>query len=423
MLPIACLLLRYYGERVLNFVACSLNLTADDKMQLLERIISQRNNLKRALKKGDVVRLADHHEASEHHSGVLNIFTCSKKSLEEKYGRRTLCLTDIRAVDADPNIIATAINSMFVNDEGPAVESLYVHHELSLDTNQKDTYRAYVVFDEEGIRDEALRLMQTWEAQGRPVLDSTTAIDDWRQDLSRCTVTGRVTRVETDICKVEMNHVGWCAHSIGSGGFYAPVLRKQGCESTYKHDSLAITPVREMILNETDALGNTVLHNIVIYSALNQAPGMNDQEADLLEQVYALLIQRGANQQVKNRAKLTPLATAALYNCSPKQFDIVFQEKKQTLWEFGNLAFDTYSLDNLDCLEDHSDHSPSTSMLRKMVAKMFPGQDEKNRKILLDGQRVLSICVNQKRTELITSNLVLKKLLDDRSQASPIQRT
>ena len=53
-----------------------------------------------------------------------------------------------------------------------------------------------------------------------------------------------------------------------------------------------------MMINEVDVLGNTVLHNVVIHDCT--------YSLGLLKQIYGLLVSRGADQHIRNRAIRSP---------------------------------------------------------------------------------------------------------------------
>ena len=70
-----------------------------------------------------------------------------------------------------------------------------------------------------------------------------------------------------------------------------------------------------------------------------QGRARSGSNIDLIDQVYSLLVRRGADQNAKNAGGLTPLALVANGSgSSADQFDMVFKETRQKIWEFGTIG-------------------------------------------------------------------------------------
>eukprot|EP00941_MAST-03F_sp_MAST-3F-sp1_P000033 g33.t1 len=131
-------------------------------------------------------------------------------------------------------------------------------------------------------------------------------------------------------------------------------------------------------INAQDIFGNSVLHALV-HSENKYGKGN-------LAKMYPLLIERGANVRLRNKAGFTPLGLAALMG-NVKVFDFLLQNLKEIQWQYGPVTCFTISTGNIDSV-DH------------LTGKTAP-------------KNVLTIATNEKHLELL-GHPMLHRLLEEK---------
>ena len=368
--------------------------------------------------------------------GCLSIFSCTPQRLVDVYLPRTLHISGIPDQAADQNMLASEINRQLgeiahKDDLHDHTQTVRFVESLYMVLSSHDKHYAFVCFNRQEEHDLALCKyndgMDWLVLAGKPAVVRPML----QEQLLRKCATGVVRELAGAHCRVEASNAWYSVPDGSRSGYYEP-KPKFGRQTIYPVDQLCLAPTREMLLNEMDVLGNTVLHNLVLC----------DTAESLLPTLYAPLVRLGANQHAKNSAGLTPLTLAAHNSCSNEQFMVLLNELRCVNWEYSSISLNSFALDDVDCLENEFPLKDTHILRRKdpglltfaqllcRVCQCLRGLTSLhvltstldtlvsiNAKEQLYNERVLSICIGQQQTHLLHGNSLLTKLLTDRVTA------
>ena len=129
-----------------------------------------------------------------------------------------------------------------------------------------------------------------------------------------------------------------------------------GRESVYAESEVTLCCTENSVLNMQDVLGNSILHNVVLFDV--------KYNRGTIKSIYADLVRLGADQSMRNNAAKTPLAMAASSgHATMDHFNAVFKCFRTTLWEYGPLGSYTYDLETIDSVAGDVSHASVLTIL------------------------------------------------------------